>query len=93
MILESLDAYFADFAVVCTVGAKQINAIFEDPYAPGLGSLMEERTEPLLLCMQADVESVRHGTSVEVEGQAGRFVVGGIEQEGTGLTRLVLTRK
>lgn len=93
MFKEPLPAFFADFSSACTIGTKTFEAIFDQPYASGLGSLMEERTEPTLLCIADDVADIKHGTTVKVEGQSARFVIGGFEPEGTGLTRLILTRK
>lgn len=93
MFVENLTAFFADFGTPCTIGARQVSGIYKAPYAPGLGSLMEERTEPTLLCIADDVADIKHGTTVKVEGQSARFVIGGFEPEGTGLTRLILTRK
>ncbi len=74
-----------DFAVTATVAGVSVSALFDRLYGE-----TEEIAgyRPALHCKTTDVSSVAEGDAVTVEGVS--YIVAGIEEDGTGITRFVL---
>lgn len=71
--------------VTAVVEGDSITAVFDHGYAEVQGI---ESEAPLLMCRTSDVASVAHGDAVTVNSTS--YAVRGIQNDGTGVTILVL---
>lgn len=89
-IADDLDAFFdteAGFGVAATIGGETVNGIFDDEYAETLDIA---GTAPVIACKTEEVADVDEGDTVTIAGTD--YTVRDIEQDGTGVTRLVLEK-
>ena len=81
-----------DFAIEATIGGSTINVIFIDSYE-GVNPMTNEveMTNPQALCIESDVSGiVSHGTTVTIDSID--YKVRGIQNDGEGLTVLILSK-
>jgi hypothetical protein len=85
---EDFSAFFntAEHAVEATYNANPVNGIFENQYVEieGVGS-----TNPTFLCAEADVAGIVNGDTITINS-VDYVVVGPPQNDGTGLTLLIL---
>lgn len=86
--VETLDPFFADFAVAATVGGSAVSGIFDNAYQGSFESLVGD-TAPAFTCKTADLPAITPGSTTVVV-PAGSFTVTAIEPDGLGVTLLRL---
>jgi hypothetical protein len=93
---EDLSSFFqtADHATAGTYtpnggSVSTINGIFEKPYFGASGAEVDvESSKPTFLCQTSDVSSATHGDDLSISGT--NYKVVGVEDDGTGVTLLIL---
>jgi len=87
MFQEDLSLFFTDFAQTAVIGGVSVQGIFESEYIEvgGVSTLV-----PAFTCPTASVANKSEGATVVVDGVNYRLIVK--EQDGTGLSRLLLQR-
>jgi hypothetical protein len=86
-MIETLNAFFSDFASTATVGGVTVEALWDAAYTDPLGMA---GNQPQLIVASEDLPSVAVGQAVTVN--AVNYTVTGIEPDGTGITTLILRR-
>lgn len=94
---ENLDVFLDtdDFAIRVTVRLQDgtervVKCIFDDPYLNAeLGEYELDSTQPRLTCRWSDVQDVRRGDEVEIEGRI-YDVVTNAQPDGTGMAVVAL---
>lgn len=85
---EELSPFFADFAAAsCTIGGVSVDAIFSNRAED---ALFAAGTSPVLTVRSADVSTTARGAAVVVNGTS--YTVAKIENDGTGLARVLLEK-
>lgn len=90
MAIESTSdrsAYMSAFGTTCVVGASTITAIFDDPH---LEALESTTSTPMLTAITTDVSGATFGTAVTVAEVSFAGSVIDIQDDGTGITVLML---
>lgn len=93
-----LDIYFADWGGPALIGMDEVTVVCDAPFR--LAEAYEGQVEtsaPACSMLDADIVrlAVQHGTQISILPGAslvGDFEVIGVEPDGLGLTRLILTR-
>ena len=86
--VETLDPFFADFAVSATIGGSTVSGIFDNAYQGSFEDLVGD-TAPAFTCKTADLPAITPGSST-VTVTAGTFTVAAVEPDGLGVTVLRL---
>lgn len=84
MFLETLDAYFADFGVDCTVDGVAAKGIFDQTYLQSLGFV--SGNNPVLVVTDAVVVAVDDAVVID----AVNYTVASKQPDGTGIVLLEL---
>lgn len=94
---ENLDDFLStdDFAVVATItpqsGAQRfVKGIFDDPYFNSdIGEYEADLSHPRFTCKFEDVDGLKRGDSVSVQGEFGTFtIMSDPQRDGTGMAVL-----
>jgi len=87
-----------DFAVTAKVtlvggNSKKINVIFDSEYYQSqlVGDVGIANADPQVLCKTIDVTNITQGASLVISGTT--YYVTSVEPDGTGMTRLVLSKR
>lgn len=92
-ITSDLDTFLDtdEFAVSITYNSTTIKGIFDDEYK-GVNALTGEieATAPQAIVKTSDVSGIAHGNTLTINSTT--YYVIGIQQDGTGLTILILSK-
>jgi hypothetical protein len=85
---EDLAPFFStdDFAVAATLNGVAVTGIFDASYYEPLGEV--QGRQPMFMLPTASASSTAHGQSLVIG--ATTYKVRGVEQDGTGVTTLIL---
>lgn len=73
-------------------GNVSVEGIFDAEYfEPSAGMAGVQSSQPVFLCMTADVEDAAHGETLEIDDDTYHIV--GVEPDGTGITMLRLEKQ
>jgi hypothetical protein len=87
-MLESLDCFFADFAVAVTLPSSAVvRGIFDNGAASALNA---QGSDPSLTAQSSDVATLAYGNTIIISGT--NWKVQSIEPDGTGVTTIGLIR-
>ena len=92
-----LDIFFADSDHTATVAGEDLPTLYDAPFtAPSVYTQQVESSAPACTLKSADALrlEILHGTPVTIKKNGvpvGDFTVNGIQPDGAGLTRLILT--
>lgn len=82
---EDLSVFFADFAVVCTLGSSSFNGILESPHVQALDI---GGAQPVLHTKYSSVSAATNGTAMTVGGTS--YIVRSVQPDGTGMAMVSL---
>ena len=79
-----------DFAVAATYGGGTVNGIFDKEYLEldSGGSVAFAVNQPRFVCRTSDVSDAADGDSITISGTS--YIIRVVQEDGTGMTTLVL---
>ena len=79
-----------DFAVAATFGGGTVNGIFDKEYleVDGGGTVAFAINQPRFVCRTSDVSSAAEGDAITINATS--YVIKVVQDDGTGMTTLVL---
>ncbi len=92
-LLNDLDIFFNDdeFAIEVTYNLVTFNGIYDNAFIEDQqGQIQIETLEPQIMVKTSDVTGLTHGETMTVNSVA--YKVKEIQPDGTGITRILLTR-
>jgi len=93
MFTEDLTEFFDtnSFAVAATIDGATVNGILDKEYVEvSAGRVDIVGYKPTFTCATSDVSDVDNGTMVSISGESEIFTIAHIENDGTGVSKVIL---